>query len=77
MYLLYMSTNYNPDSVNAVLSRIETKLEDISGELKEIKKSNSTLEKRVSTLEQFKYYLVGVAAFFVLSIDYVRDFFKR
>lgn len=72
-----MSTNYNPDSVNAVLSRIETKLEDISSELKEIKKSNSTLEKRTSTLEQFKYYLVGVAAFFILSIDYVRELFKR
>ena len=40
-----MAANYNPDNVNAVLSRIETKLEDISGELKEIKKSNSTLEK--------------------------------
>jgi prefoldin subunit 5 len=72
-----MPSNYNPDSVNAVLSRIETKLEDISSELKEIKKSNSTLEKRISILEQFKYYLVGVAAFFVLGIDYVRDFFKR
>lgn len=72
-----MSANYNPDSINAVLSRIETKLEDISGELKEIKTSNSALEKRISILEQFKYYLVGFSAFLVLSIDYLRDLFKR
>lgn len=72
-----MSANYNPDSINAVLSRIETKLEDISGELKEIKTSNSALEKRISILEQFKYYLVGFSTFLVLSIDYLRDLFKR
>lgn len=72
-----MPSNYNPDSVNAVLSRIETKLEDISIQLKDIKKTNSRLEGRVSLLEQFKYYLVGVAAFFILGIDYLRDFFKR
>ena len=72
-----MPSNYNPDSVNAVLSRIETKLEDISIQLKDIKKTNSRLEGRVSLLEQFKYYLVGVAAFFILGIDYLRDFFKK
>jgi|TARA_R110000796_G_scaffold241188_1_gene362500 hypothetical protein len=72
-----MPSNYNPDSVNAVLSRIETKLEDISSELKDIKKNNSRLESRVSLLEQFKYYLIGFSAFFVIGIDYLRDFFKK
>ena len=72
-----MPSNYNPDSVNAVLSRIETKLEDISIQLKDIKKTNSSLEGRVSILEQFKYYLIGFSAFFVIGIDYLRDFFKK
>jgi len=72
-----MPSNYNPDSVNAVLSRIETKLEDISNELKDIKKTNSRLEGRVSLLEQFKYYLIGFSAFFVISIEFLRDFFKK
>jgi|TARA_R110000787_G_scaffold103110_1_gene209441 hypothetical protein len=72
-----MPSNYNPDSVNAVLSRIETKLEDISSELKDIKKTNSRLEGRVSLLEQFKYYLIGFSAFFVIGIEFLRDFFKK
>ena len=72
-----MPSNYNPDSVNAVLSRIETKLEDISSELKDIKKTNSRLENRVSLLEQFKYYLIGFSAFFVIGIEFLRDFFKK
>ena len=70
-----MASNYNPDSINAVLSRIEQKLEDISTEIKEIKTSENSLEKRINILENFKYYLLGFAAFFILSIEYVRNLF--
>jgi hypothetical protein len=72
-----MSSNYNPDSINAVLSRIEQKLEDIQDSLKETKDTNKNLEKRVSILENFKYYLVGFAAFFVVSIDWAKDLFRK
>ncbi len=70
-----MASNYNPDSINAVLSRIEQKLEDISTEIKEIKTSENSLEKRINILENFKFYLLGFAAFFILSVDYVRNLF--
>jgi len=70
-----VASNYNPDSVNAVLSRIEQKLEDISTEIKEIKTSENSLEKRINILENFKYYLLGFAAFFMLSVEYVRNLF--
>jgi len=70
-----VASNYNPDSVNAVLSRIEQKLEDISTEIKEIKTSENSLEKRINILENFKYYLLGFAAFFILSVEYVRNLF--
>ncbi len=70
-----MASNYNPDSVNAVLSRIEQKLEDISTEIKEIKTSENSLEKRINILENFKYYLLGFAAFFILSVEYLRNLF--
>tara|TARA_B100002052_G_C15454960_1_gene407327 strand:+ start:179 stop:403 length:225 start_codon:yes stop_codon:yes gene_type:complete len=70
-----VASNYNPDSINAVLSRIEQKLEDISTEIKEIKTSENSLEKRINILENFKFYLLGFAAFFILSVDYVRNLF--
>lgn len=70
-----MASNYNPDSINAVLSRIEQKLEDISTEIKEIKTSENSLEKRINILENFKYYLLGFAAFFILSVEYIRNLF--
>tara|TARA_Y100000004_G_scaffold34942_1_gene37403 strand:- start:136 stop:360 length:225 start_codon:yes stop_codon:yes gene_type:complete len=70
-----VASNYNPDSVNAVLSRIEQKLEDISTEIKEIKTSENSLEKRINILENFKYYLLGFAAFFILSVEYLRNLF--
>jgi hypothetical protein len=70
-----VASNYNPDSINAVLSRIEQKLEDISTEIKEIKTSENSLEKRINILENFKYYLLGFAAFFILSVEYIRNLF--
>lgn len=50
---------YNPESHNAVFARMEQKLDSIQESVKEIKVNNTTLEKRVSTLENFKFYLIG------------------
>ena len=38
--------SYNPDSYNAVFARIEQKLEDISNDIKEIKKKRTLLRKK-------------------------------
>lgn len=54
--------SYNPDSYNAVFARIEQKLEDISNDIKEIKKKEHYLEKRVSGLENYKYYFSAIIA---------------
>ena len=70
-------SNYNPDSINAVLSRIEEKLETIGSDIKESKKATAAIEKRVSVLEYFKYYLVGFAAFFAISFDWAKDIFRK
>jgi hypothetical protein len=53
---------YNPESHNAVFARMEQKLDSIQESVKEIKVNNTTLEKRVSTLENFKFYLIGFAS---------------
>jgi hypothetical protein len=53
---------YNPESHNAVFARMEQKLDSIQDSVKEIKVNNTTLEKRVSTLENFKFYLIGFAS---------------
>jgi len=54
--------NYNRDSYNAVFARIEQKLEDISSDIKDIKKTNFHLEKRVGILENYKYYFSAIIA---------------
>jgi hypothetical protein len=45
---------FNPHSVDAVLSRLETKLDAALNKMEEI-------EKRVGGLERFKYFLAGIA----------------
>lgn len=54
--------SYNPDSYNAVFARIEQKLEDISRDIKDVKKKEHYLEKRVSSLENYKYYFSAIIA---------------
>lgn len=54
--------SYNPDSYNAVFARIEQKLDDVSSDIKEIKRLNFHLEKRVGVLENYKYYFSAIIA---------------
>lgn len=66
-----MSPDYNPESYNAMFSRIEQKLDDICDQLAEIKEDNKILRERISSLEHFKYYLMGVAAVFSFIGSYL------
>lgn len=47
--------DYNPDSVDAVLSRIETKLNDVLGRME-------AQDKRVGVLEKWRYWMLGASA---------------
>lgn len=71
-----MSEEYKPDSYDAVLSRMDAKLDGIMGDLKEIKENHKTLEKRISVLENFKYYLMGIVAVVTIGAEYLFNKFK-
>lgn len=66
-----MSEEYKPDSYDAVLSRMDAKLDGIMGDLKEIKENHKTLEKRISVLENFKYYSMGIVAVITIGAEYL------
>jgi len=57
-----MSEEYRQNSYDAVLSRMEAKLDKISSDLIEVKESGKEIEKRVVALEFFRYYLAGIVA---------------
>ena len=65
---------YNPESVDAVLARIETKLDTALARV-------AMLENSVSALDRFKWILVGAAALgsgaAAKTITLVRDHFKQ
>jgi hypothetical protein len=64
---------YNPESHNAVFARMEQKLDSIQESVKEIKVNNTTLEKRVSTLENFKFYLIGFTSIIASMAAYAMN----
>jgi hypothetical protein len=71
-----MTEEYKPDSYDAVLSRMDAKLDGIMVDLKEIKENHKTLEKRISVLENFKYYLMGIVAIITIGAEYLFNRFK-
>jgi hypothetical protein len=66
-----MSDDYNNNSYDAVLSRMEQKLDTISDNIQDIKKGHADLDKRVSGLEYFKYYLTGMVAVITVGANYL------
>jgi hypothetical protein len=66
-----MSDQYNNNSYDAVLSRMEQKLDTIAENIDNIKKSQKDLESRVSGLEYFKYYLAGIVAAVSVGANYL------
>ena len=71
-----MSDQYNNNSYDAVLSRMEQKLDAIAENLDDIKKNHADLDKRVSGLEFFKYYLTGMVAVTTIGANYLINKFK-
>lgn len=72
-----MSEKYNNNSYDAVLSRMEQKLDSIAENIDEIKKGHKELEKRVGGLEYFKYYLAGIVAAVTIGANYLIDKVKN
>ncbi len=71
-----MSEEYSQNSYDAVLSRMEQKLDTISDNIQDIKKSHKDLENRVAGLEYFKYYLAGIVAAFTVGANYLMNKIK-
>jgi hypothetical protein len=71
-----MSDQYNNNSYDAVLSRMEQKLDTIAENIDNIKKSQKDLESRVSGLEYFKYYLTGMMAIITIGANYLMSKLK-
>ena len=66
-----MPEQYNDKSYVSVLSRIDQNLTIIASDVKEMKDKNEGLEKRVSSLENFKYYLAGIVAVISTFSSYI------
>ena len=71
-----MSEEYSQNSYDAVLTRMEQKLDTISDNIEDIKKSHKDLENRVAGLEYFKYYLAGIVAAFTIGANYLMNKIK-
>lgn len=70
-----MSGDYNPDSVDAVLARIETKLDAVirrqdAGDLQ-----RASILERIESLEKWKWTVLGgaagVSALMKIILDYI------
>jgi len=72
-----MSEEYNNNSYDAVLSRMEQKLDTIAESIGDIKKGHGELEKRVAGLEYFKYYLAGIVAAVTIAANYLMNKVKN
>ena len=72
-----MSDHYNNNSYDAVLSRMEQKLDTIAENIDNIKKGQKDLEMRVSGLEYFKYYLAGIVAAVSVGANYLMNKLKN
>ena len=61
-----MSADYNPNSIDAALARTETKLSDLSNDIKELRCDIHSMierhEERITILERFRWQLAGFAA---------------
>jgi len=66
-----MPEEYSQNSYDAVLSRMEQKLDTIVENVDGIKKNHEDLDKRVSNLEFFKYYLTGMMAIITIGANYL------
>jgi len=75
-----MNSVYNDKSIDAVLSRLETKIDRISEDISEIKSDKKSISARVAALEYFRYYLAGIVVacsiFGSLILNKIKTFFN-
>ena len=62
---------HNPQAYDAVFARLEAKLDNITLHIVELKTTNSKLTDRVTALEGFKSYALGVTAVVTAGVTYL------
>lgn len=67
---------YSPNSMNAVLSRIETNQKADSAKLDAALAALKDQENRIKHLEQYKYWLMGAIVTATFALEKLKDFFK-
>ena len=68
--------NYNPNDINAVLSCMNNKLDNIEKQVGEINSKIDTHSDRLSALENFRYLLMGAVAVISALTTYLISKFK-
>ena len=68
--------NYNPNDRNAVLGGMNTKLDNIEKQVKEINSKIDSHSNRLGTLENFRYLLMGAVAVISALTTYIISKFK-
>lgn len=68
--------NYNPNDINAVLGGMNTKLDNIEKQVKEINSKIDSHSNRLGTLENFRYLLMGAVAVISALTTYIISKFK-
>lgn len=68
--------NYNPNDINAVLSCMNNKLDNIEKQVGEINFKIDTHSDRLSALENFRYLLMGAVAVISALTTYLISKFK-
>ena len=73
-----MSQNdYNPDSVDATLSRIEERQKDNSIKLDSFCAQMVRMQNEVRELQNWKFYVAGAAAAVGVIVHFIVDFFHK
>lgn len=68
---------YNKDSFDAQTATILAKLEVLHEDVKDIKKENQDVRVRLSSLENYKYFLTGGVTFISIMASYIFNFFTK
>ena len=67
--------NYNPDSVDATLARIEANQMRLEGMIKDAMVIQSSHGEAIQSLNQWKWYLTGIASIISIGASKFADFF--
>lgn len=67
---------FDKDSFTAQTATILARIEALHEDVRDIKRENNDIKNRVTTLENYKYFLAGAVAFFSLASSYIISYFK-